>query len=80
MKNQVKNLLMLAAIAGSMTVVSCRETKEDDSNQPMQNEMQDGEHMKDNNMMEDNSMMDDNTMNEDNMKDGSEETTSEVQN
>jgi len=74
MKNQVKNLLMLAAIAGSMTVVSCRETKEDDSSQHMQNEMQDGEHMEDNNMM------DDNSMNEDYMEDDGEETTSDIKN
>ncbi|MBK5193876.1 MAG: hypothetical protein JJE07_11830 [Flavobacteriaceae bacterium] len=79
MKNQVKNLLMLAAIAGSLTIVSCRETKEDDSPQHMQNEMQDGEHMEDNNMMDD-SMMDDNNMNGDNMEDEGEKTTSEVQN
>jgi hypothetical protein len=79
MKNQVKNLLMLAAIAGSMTVVSCRETKEDDSSQHMQNEMQDGEHMEDNNMMDD-SMMDDNNMNEDHMEDDGEETTSDIKN
>jgi len=84
MKNQVKNLLMLAAIAGSMTLVSCRETKEDDSSQHMQNEMQDGEHMEDNNMMDDSmmddSMMDDNNMNEDHMEDDGEETTSDIKN
>jgi len=79
MKNQVKNLLMLAAIAGSMTVVSCRETKEDDSSKPMQHEMEDGEHMEDNNMMDD-SMMDDSNMNEDHMGDDSEETTSDLNN
>jgi hypothetical protein len=74
MKNQVKNLLMLAAIAGSMTLVSCRETKEDDSSQHMQNEMQDGEHM------DDDSMMEDNNMNEDHMEDDGEETTSDIKN
>jgi len=74
MKNQVKNLLMLAAIAGSMSLVSCRETKEDDSSQHMQNEMQDDEHMEDNNMM------DDNNMNEDHMEDDGEETTSDIKN
>ena len=74
MKDQVKNLLMLAAIAGSMTVVSCRETKEDNSSEHMQNEMQDGEHMEDNNMM------DDNNMNEDHMEDDGEETTSDIKN
>jgi len=79
MKNQVKNLLMLAAITGSMTVVSCRETKEDDSSQHMQNEMQDDEQMEDNNMM-DNNMMDDNNMNEDHMEDDGEETTSDIKN
>jgi Spy/CpxP family protein refolding chaperone len=79
MKNQVKNLLILAAIAGSMTVVSCRETKEDDSSIPMQHEMEDGEHMEDNNMMDD-SMMDDSNMNEDHMGDDSEETTSDLNN
>lgn len=78
MKNQVKNLLMFTAIAGSLTIFSCRETKEDNPSENMQHEMQDGEHMDDNNMMEDNSMMDDNNMNEDNMED--EETTSEVKN
>jgi len=84
MKNQVKNLLMLAAIAGSMTVVSCRETKEEDSSKPMQHEMQDGELMEDKDMMDD-SMMDDNKMNEEHMEgehmegDG-EETTSDLNN
>lgn len=73
MKNQVKNLLMLAAIAGSMTVVSCRETKEEDSSKPMQHEMQDGELM-------DDSMMEDNNMNEDHMEDAGEETTSDLNN
>jgi len=77
MKNQVKNLLMLAAIAGSMTVVSCRETKEEDSSKPMQHEMQDGELM-------DDSMMDDNNMNEDHMNgdqmEDDEETTSDLNN
>jgi len=74
MKDQVKNLLMLAAIAGSITVVSCRETKEDDSSKHMQNEMQDGGHMEENNMM------DDNNMNGDQMKDNGEETTSDIKN
>ena len=74
MKNQVKNLLMLAAIAGSMTLVSCRETKEDDSSEHMQNEMQDDEYMEDENMMDD-SMMDDNNMNEDQMEDEGESTS-----
>jgi len=73
MKNQVKNLLMLAAIAGSMTVISCRETKEEDSSKPMQHEMQDGELM-------DDSMMDDNNMNGDHMEDDGEETTSDLNN
>lgn len=74
MKNQVKNLLMLAAIAGSMTLVSCRETKEDDSSKHMQNEMQDDEHMEDENMM------DDNNMNGDHKEGDGEETTSNVKN
>jgi len=74
MKNQVKNLLMLAAISGSMTVVACRETKEDNSSEHMQNEMQDGEHMEDDNMMEDNNM------NEDHIEDDVEETTSDIKN
>jgi len=77
MKNQVKNLLMLAAIAGSMTVVSCRETKEEDSSKPMQHEMQDGELM-DDSMMEDNNMNEDH-MNGDQMEDD-EETTSDLNN
>jgi hypothetical protein len=79
MKNQVKNLLMLAAIAGSMTVVSCRETKEENSSKPMQHEMQDGELMEDKDMMDD-SMMDDNNMNGDHMEDDGEETTSDLNN
>jgi len=79
MKNQVKNLLMIAAISGSMTVVACRETKEDNSSEHMQNEMQNGEHMEDNNMMDD-SMMDDNNMNEDHIEDDVEETTSDIKN
>jgi len=78
MKNQVKNLLMLAAIAGSMTVVSCRETKEEDSSKPMQHEMQDGELM-DDSMMEDNNMNEDH-MNGDHMEDDDEETTSDLNN
>ncbi len=73
MKNLVKNLMMLAAISGSITLVACRETKEDDSSEHMQNEMQDGEHMEDNNMMEDNdNVMDDNNMNEGHMEDNGE--------
>jgi len=78
MKNQVKKLLMLAAIAGSMTVVSCRETKEEDSSQPMQHEMEDGELM-DDSMMEDNNMNEDH-MNGDHMEDDGEETTSDLNN
>lgn len=73
MKNRVNNLLMLAAIAGSLTLASCRETKEDDSSH-MQNEMQDGEHMEDNNMMDD-GMMDDNNMDEDHMEEEGESTS-----
>ncbi len=60
MKNQIKNLLMLAAIAGSMTLVSCRETKEDESSEPMQNEMH--EENMDHDMNVDDTMMDDQDM------------------
>ncbi|MGM1057496.1 MAG: DUF3347 domain-containing protein [Bacteroidota bacterium] len=39
MKKQVKNVLVLAAIAGSLSLVSCRETTEEKAAPPMQNEM-----------------------------------------
>ncbi len=43
MNNQIKNLLLLAAIAGCLTIISCRETKEDDSSEDMQHETHEGE-------------------------------------
>jgi hypothetical protein len=44
MKNQVKNLLILAAITGTLSLYSCKENKEkNDSPEPVQNEMHEGE-------------------------------------
>lgn len=53
MKNRLKTLMMLTLVAGSLSFVSCRETKEDEPAPPMQNEMREGE------------MMDETTMDED---------------
>lgn len=39
MQKQVKNILLLAAITGTLNMYSCRETKEDEAAPPMQNEM-----------------------------------------
>lgn len=39
MKRNFRNLMMLSLVAGSLTLVSCRETKEDEPTPPMQNEM-----------------------------------------
>jgi hypothetical protein len=43
MKIPIKNLLMLAAITGSLTIVSCKDTKEENSSENMQNETHEGE-------------------------------------
>lgn len=45
MKKNWKNLMMLTLVAGTLSMTSCRETKEDEPAEPMQNEMHDGEHM-----------------------------------
>lgn len=60
MKRNFKNLLMFTLIAGSLSMYSCRETKEDDAAEPMQNEMHQ-ENM-DHEMDGDDSMMDDQDM------------------
>lgn len=44
MKKQVKNVLILSAIAGTLSLYSCKENKEkNDGPEPMQNEMHEGE-------------------------------------
>lgn len=45
MKKNLKNLMMLNLIAGSLLIVSCRETKEDEPTETMQHKMPAGEHM-----------------------------------
>ncbi len=45
MKKNLKKLMVLGVVAGSLSLVSCRETTEDDHVEPMHNEMQEEEHM-----------------------------------
>ena len=45
MKRNFKNLLMFTLVAGSLSMYSCKETKEDEAAEPMQNEMREGEEM-----------------------------------
>ncbi|HSJ11751.1 MAG TPA: DUF3347 domain-containing protein [Gillisia sp.] len=45
MKRNFKNLLMFTLIAGSLSMYSCKETKEDEAAEPMQHEMREGEEM-----------------------------------
>lgn len=47
MKKVLRNIMMLSLIAGSLSMISCRETKEDEAAPPMQNEMREGEQMND---------------------------------
>lgn len=47
MKKVVRNIMMLSLVAGSLSMISCRETKEDEAAPPMQNEMREGEQMND---------------------------------
>lgn len=42
MKRQLRNVMVLAAIAGSLSLVSCRETAQDEPAPPVQNEMREG--------------------------------------
>lgn len=58
MKNKLKTLMMLTLLAGSLNLVSCREAKEDEAAEPMQNEMREGEMMKETTMDEDVVLMD----------------------
>lgn len=60
MKRNFRNLMMLSLVAGSLTMVSCRETKEDESAPPMQNEMHQEE--MDHNMDGNDPMMNDENM------------------
>jgi len=45
MKTILRNSLMLALVAGSFTMYSCRETNKDEPAEPMQHEMREGEEM-----------------------------------
>ncbi|HSP40420.1 MAG TPA: DUF3347 domain-containing protein [Gillisia sp.] len=45
MKTTFKNSLLLALVAGSFTMYSCRETNKDEPAEPMQHEMREGEEM-----------------------------------
>ena len=45
MKTIFKNSLILALVAGSFTMYSCRETNKDEPAEPMQHEMREGEEM-----------------------------------
>lgn len=58
MKKNLKNLILLSMVAGSISLVSCRDVKEDEPAEPMQHEMREGEHM-------DETSMDQTTMDED---------------
>ncbi len=53
MKKYIKNLMMFTLVAGSLSMVSCRETKEDEAAPQMQNEMREGEEMDQTTMDED---------------------------
>lgn len=60
MRKPVRNLLGIAVIAGSLSLVSCREVKEDEPAPPTQNEMREGD--MDHHMEDDDPMMDDQAM------------------
>ncbi|MCM4161023.1 DUF3347 domain-containing protein [Antarcticibacterium flavum] len=45
MKKTLRNLMMLSLVAGTLSMTSCRETKEDEAAEPMQHEMREGEDM-----------------------------------
>lgn len=45
MKTIFRNSLMIALVAGSFTMYSCRETNKDEPAEPMQHEMREGEEM-----------------------------------
>lgn len=45
MKKTLRNLMMLSLVAGTLSMTSCRETKEDEAAEPMQHEMREGEEM-----------------------------------
>ncbi|QED38170.1 DUF3347 domain-containing protein [Antarcticibacterium arcticum] len=45
MKRSFRNLMMFTLVAGSLSMVSCKETKEDEAAEPMQHEMREGEEM-----------------------------------
>lgn len=45
MKNEIKKFMLVAMAAGSLSLVSCREVKEDEAAPPMQHEMREGERM-----------------------------------
>ncbi len=50
MKKNLKNLMLLSIVAGSISLVSCRDVKEDEPAEPMQHEMREGEHMEETSM------------------------------
>lgn len=45
MKRNFRNLMMFTLVAGSLSMYSCKETKEDEAAEPMQHEMREGEEM-----------------------------------
>ncbi|CAN5327636.1 DUF3347 domain-containing protein [soil metagenome] len=45
MKQIIRNSMLLALVAGSLSLYSCRDTKPDEPAEPMQNEMHEGEEM-----------------------------------
>jgi len=69
MKRNFRNLMMFTLVAGSLSMYSCKETKEDEAAEPMQHEMREGEEM-------DHEM--DNTMDEDQIL--NDEITAEFEN
>lgn len=45
MKTTLRNLMTLSLVAGTLSMTSCRETREDEAAEPMQHEMREGEEM-----------------------------------
>lgn len=62
MKKNLRNLMTLTLVAGTLLMSSCRETKEDEAAEPMQHEMREGERMEEgemNNTMDEDQVLND---------------------
>lgn len=57
MKKNVRNLMMLAIVAGSLNLISCRDNKEENASPPVQNEMHSEDMDHDEEMGHDSEMM-----------------------